>query len=406
MKVTKLREQIKKLPARPGVYLFRRGGRVLYVGKATNLRERVRSYLPSTALVARGPWIAAMVEEAARLEFRVTDSVLEALLLEAELIKKYQPPHNSTAKDDKSFWYLIFTKEKFPRVLPVRGRNLGEWEGQVAQLFGPFPSATEFKLALKLLRKIFPWRDNRCAPESGQACWAANLGLCPGVCAGLITAVAYKKRLAHLRLFLAGKKQKLLRELASAMSRAAKEWRFEEAARLKRQINALKSIQDVALMRREVGANAIGTRLEAYDVAHLGGHEAVGVMVVSVGGELAPAEYRKFRLRLPSSRRGDDLAALKEILLRRLAHAEWPLPELVLVDGGSTQLNAARQTIRAAGFNLPVIAVVKDKHHRPERFLGEALFAQRYQNELLALNQEAHRFAIKYHRQLRDRVLQ
>ncbi|MEK7552890.1 MAG: GIY-YIG nuclease family protein, partial [Patescibacteria group bacterium] len=174
----------KKLPDRPGVYFFKRGREILYIGKATSLRDRVRSYFQAEIEQTRGPRLVQMLALATSVSCKTTDSVLEALLLETELIKKHQPKYNSKAKDDKSFWFVVITADPWPRVLTVRGKDLSKQSTR--DVFGPFPNAAELKAALKIIRKIFPWRDY-CEPHSGQACFNYQLGRCPGVCVGAIT---------------------------------------------------------------------------------------------------------------------------------------------------------------------------------------------------------------------------
>src|SRR3989304_2857242 len=178
-----------KLPDNPGVYIFRGPKRViLYIGKATSLHTRVASYFRRDLISTRGPIIAGMIEAAKNVDFIETDSVLEALILEAQLIKKHQPPYNTKEKDNKSFNYVVITKEDFPRVMTMRGRELGELNlkpntSNLKAVFGPFPQGSVLREALKIVRKIFPFSDN-CRPNQGKSCFNAQIGLCPGVCAG------------------------------------------------------------------------------------------------------------------------------------------------------------------------------------------------------------------------------
>ena len=217
-----------KLPDAPGVYIFRDAKKkILYVGKATSLRNRVRSYFNTDIKNTRGPLIVKMLEEAQNVDWTETDSVLEALILEANLIKKHQPDHNTKEKDNKSFNYLVITKEEFPRVLVVRGRELfSDWkEKDVKYLFGPFPNGGALKDAMKIVRKIFPFRDT-CVPSDNaqtksKPCFNRQLGLCPGVCSGEVTKTEYAVIMHHIRLLFEGKKPKLLQELERNMKKAA-----------------------------------------------------------------------------------------------------------------------------------------------------------------------------------------
>ncbi len=404
----------RKLPDSPGVYFFLGSrGKVLYIGRATSLRDRMRSYFSRDIAEARGHGIAKMISEVRSIKTVPTDSVLESILLEANLIKKHQPPYNSHEKDDKSFNYLGITKEDFPRVLVVRGRDLEKQfpKRDVKYLFGPFPAGLLFREALKFIRKIFPYRDT-CLPatvlpggkiEAGKPCFNRQIGLCPGVCSGEITKREYARTMSHIKLLFEGKKRTLLRSLSQAMKMHAKAQEFEKAHEIKRQLFALTHIQDIALIKRDGEVRSATFRVEAYDIAHLGGAGTTGVMVVVEDGEAKRSEYRKFRIRTPA--RGGDTIALKEVLSRRLGHPEWPLPRLVVVDGGVAQRNAARAVLRAYGYDIAIVGVVKDEHHRPREILGDHAFRHRFEREILLANSEAHRFALAFHRRLRRKNL-
>ncbi|MEK7505241.1 MAG: UvrB/UvrC motif-containing protein [Patescibacteria group bacterium] len=398
---------VNKLPDQPGVYFFKRGREILYIGKATSLRDRVRSYFAKEIGETRGPKIEQMLALATRVDYRATESVLEALILESNLIKEHQPIYNSREKDDKSFYYVLITKEAWPRVLLERGSNLlGQNQGEV---FGPYPHGNELKEALKIIRRIFPFRD-KCAPESGRPCFNRQIGLCPGVCSGEITPADYAKIIRHLRLFFQGKKKSLLALLQREMKLAARKQNFEQAARLRNQIFALEHIQDVSLLKRtlrmsDMFLNMSDIRLEAYDVAHLSGKNTVGVMTVITAGELDKASYRKFKLRGVAAEKSDDTANLREILERRFSHPEWPKPDLIIVDGGQAQINVATQIISLHKLKIPVIGVVKDDKHKAGHLLGRADLIRDYHREIILANAEAHRFAITYHRQLRGRMI-
>jgi len=414
----------KEFPDTPGVYFFL-GPRkkILYIGKATSLRNRVRSYFTSDLLQTRGRRITAMIEEAKAIEWRETDSVLEALILEASLIKSHRPAANILEKDDKSFNYVIITKENYPRVMIVRGKDLGAQmlgEGVVVKsVFGPFPQGTQLKIAMKLIRRIFPYRDNSCTPAEDQIeasssrisskgemvqdvqavpCFNRQIGLCPGVCTGEIHIKEYAKIIRHLTLFFQAKKKTLLKVLEKEMMLAAKEERFEVAARFRQQMFALTHINDVALIKDEF-RNPHGPtpfRVEAYDIAHLMGGAMVGVMTVVINGHAQPAEYRKFKINSVTS--SNDTAALKEVLSRRLTHPEWQLPKLIVVDGSTAQLNAADAVLDQAGIKIPLVGVVKDERHRPKQIKGDKEIITTREHDILLANAEAHRFAISYHR--------
>lgn len=411
----------KELPDSPGVYFFLDGkGGILYIGKATSLRDRVKSYFTQDMLLTRGPKIVRMLLLAERIEWQTTDSALEALLIEAELIKKHCPPYNTDVKDDKSWNMVVITDEKFPRVLVVRGKNLEI--GEFRKVFGPFPSGGSLKEAVKIVRRIFPFRD-KCVPYEDQKnskkgnaiemkpCFNAQIGLCPGMCAGKISAREYAKTIRNIILFFEGKKTKLVQRLERDMKREAKALRFERANAIKKTLFALGHIQDVALLKRnlfekdrEMFASVVGSsyRIEAYDVAHLGGTETVGVMTVVSGGSAEKTDYRKFIIR--GDTHGNDLAALEELLRRRLVHTEWGLPSLIVVDGSHLQRHVAEAVLKDFSLDIPIVSVVKDARHQPKSILGPKKERNAFKNDILFANSEAHRYAISFHRKRRGKA--
>lgn len=419
MNLEQFKKKMKKIPDTPGVYFFLdKQKKVLYIGKATSLRDRMRSYFSPDLAATRGPLITSMIEKAASIDWRQTDSVLEALILEANLIRTYKPKHNTDLKDDKSWNYVVITKEDFPRVLLVRGKNLEAEFPEPLRLhtFGPFPHGLQLKEALRIIRKIFPYRDT-CTPaeemlkagKRPKACFNHQVGLCPGVCDGSLSKREYKKIVTRIVLLFSGKKVALIKQLERDMKLAAKEEDFEEAARLRSQVFALNHIQDVSLIRDEFRSPTQGmglansTRIEAYDVAHLAGSSHVGVMVVVENGVPVKNEYRKFRLR--TAKPGDDPGSLKEILSRRLGHDEWPMPKIIAVDGSTAQINAAERVLSEYGMQIPVVGVVKDEKHRPRDIRGDRELIKGREREILLANAEAHRFAIGYHRADRSKQM-
>lgn len=403
-------QAIKKyrLPDRPGVYFFKRGREILYIGKATSLRDRVRSYFNGDISATRGPKIEAMIAAATALIWQPTDSVLEALLLETALIKKHQPKYNSREKDDKSYWHVVITKEDWPRVLMIRAKDLPYSAFLSASIFGPFPNGKELKEALKIVRRIFPYRD-KCSPGGNKPCFNRQLGLCPGVCTGEISKTDYAKTVRNLKLFFAGKKATVVNNLTREMKRLAKNREFEQAAQIRNQIFALNHIRDVALIGPRMDQDNFdrftlkgSDRIEAYDVAHTAGKDVVGVMTVVENGEPAKNEYRKFKLKQDKN---DDLTNLREVISRRLGHPEWRSPALVVIDGGRGQLKAAEAVLAEAGRAWPVVAVVKDEHHRPRQILGDRSLVKDWEAEIILANAEAHRFGLNWHRIRRGRLV-
>lgn len=397
-------QDLKKyhLPDSPGVYFFRAGNNNIYIGKATSLKDRVKSYFSNDLISTRGPLMVDMLYRANKIAYIKTESVLEAIILEANLIKKYQPKYNTKEKDDTSFNYVVITKEDFPRVMIVRGREIEQGLNyDIKTKFGPFTDGESLKIVLKIIRKIFPFRD-RCLPLSGKACFNKQIKLCPGVCNGTINKKEYSKIIEKIILLFSGKITKLKSSLKKEMISCVAKQEFEKAAEVRRTISALDHIQDVALIRSEQVNHRGLFRIEAYDVAHLSGTSNVGVMVVVENGKPKKSDYRKFIIR---NSRGNDVGALKEILERRFRHLEWPIPNLIVVDGGPAQLNAARQVTNMVNRNILLIAVTKNDQHKPKAIIGDESIIKKYKKEILLINNEAHRFAIAFHRQKRNVIL-
>ncbi len=420
------------LPDEPGVYLFKKDKKILYIGKATSLKDRVKSYFASDLIATRGPLIVDMIFQTDNIEFIETDSVLEALILESNLIKKYQPRYNTKEKDDKSYNYVVITKEDFPRVLIERGRVLEQIISSkflINEKFGPFTNGTQLKEAVKIIRKIFPFRD-KCLIGQNRPCFNYQIGLCPGTCIGAISKKDYAKNIKNISLFFEGKKISIIKNLEKEMKIFARKQEFEKANGIKKTIFTLNHIQDVALIKEEnidheksadlmAGEKNEKTfRVEAYDVAHISGTNTVGVMIVVENGTVNKNEYRKFSARGGSAYGGktvlgnskpNDIGALEEILRRRFNHPEWNFPDIVVVDGSTAQKNIAEKVLKGldlpvqAGIEVAVVAVTKDEKHRPKMIVGREDFIHKYESEILLANSEAHRFAIKYHRELRNR---
>lgn len=405
-----------KIPDGPGVYFFLgKNKKILYIGKATSLRDRVRSYFAKDLLDTRGPLLVEMLDKATSIDWKQTDSVLEALLYEASLIRAHKPPYNTDLKDDKSFNNVVITKEDYPRIVTVRQRTIdAEFPPATrAHTFGPFPHGLQLGQAMKLIRKIFPYRV-KCTPceelkKAGKMCkpcFDASIGLCPGVCSGEMDKKEYQQTIRHIILLFQGKKKDLVTSLEREMRRAAKEEDFEEAARLRQQMFALTHIQDVSLIKdtyRPHTKAGESTRIEAYDIAHLGGSDHVGVMTVTEGGQANKMEYRTFRIR--TAKGGDDPGSLREIISRRLGHNEWPYPRLIVVDGSTAQINAAQKVLDTYGIHIPVVGVVKDEKHRPRTIAGDRDVIKGKERDILLANAEAHRFAVSFHRKRRRKAL-
>lgn len=394
-------KKLDKLPSGPGVYFFRKGRDILYIGKATSIRSRVRSYFSKDIFEMRGALIETMVKEADRVEFKQTDSVLEAFIMEANLIRRFKPLYNTKDKDNKSFNWVVVTAESFPRVLVVRGRDIEiNWEpDDIKYSFGPYPNGLQLREALKIVRKIFPFSD-KCKPNAKKPCFDFQIGACPGVCSGTISKKDYNRLIQNIRLFFEGKMGVLLKKLTREMKEYAKMQEFEKADEVKRTIFSLNHIKDISMIKREDHISEI--RVEAYDIAHISETNRVGVMTVVEDGLPKKTDYRKFKIKSASA---GDTRALREVLERRLAHTDWPLPKLIVMDGGVQQFNVAKKVLEEHGYEISLVSVVKNERHKPREILGDPQTRRKYESEIILANSEAHRFAINYHRQSRRKEL-
>lgn len=414
-----------KLPDSPGIYIFKKNKDNIYIGKATSLKDRVRSYFSKDLIETRGPLLVDMLFQANKVEFIKTDSVLEALILEAEMIKKYQPKYNTKEKSDKSFNYVCITDEKIPKVLVERDKNLKPKNYNPKAIYGPFTNGNQLKEAMKIIRPIFPYLDKE-SLKRGNTFFYKQLGLSPEL-NSKENEEGYKKNINNLKLFFQGKKKRILLNLKKDMMTLAKKKEFEKANEIKKKIFALTHINDVALIKenttqiyqnfRVLPASGLrhdsnfnksaSFRVEAYDIAHMSGKNMVGVMTVvdvpaqAGDGEVNKNEYKKFKIRTQSGT--NDTGALTEILERRFVHTEWQYPRLIVVDGSIAQINTARKVMNKIGIDIPIVAVVKNDRHKPIGIKGDAVFAKKYEKDILLANSEAHRFAIAYHKKMRSK---
>ena len=422
------------------MYLFKHGRKVLYVGKATSLRDRVRSYFDDDLIATRGPRIVDMVTKADRIAFETAPTVLEALVRETALIKKYLPHANVDGKDDKTFLYAVITDENIPRVLVVRGKDIdfrnrktrlnltsesSRFDLVLRAIYGPFPSGAQLREGLRLIRKIFPFFNTAKPVMAKGKHHQAHLEFNKQIkqYPREFSPAEYRRTIRKVMLFLNGRGKELRRALEKEMRIAAKEERFEDAVEARRELFALDHIQDVSLIKDEhrypknvpIGTNR-GYRIEAYDTAHISGTNAIGVMTVVEDGAPVKKEYRTFRIRgvlkprrreveVPTKASGnDDIASLKEVLSRRLGHPEWPFPKAIVVDGGRAQKKAAEAVLKETGVSIPVAAVVKDERHRPREVIG-ARSAGISEADAVLANAEAHRFSLARHRRARSRSM-
>ena len=395
----------KKLPDVPGVYIFRDyRKRPLYIGRATSLADRTKSYFSADLIETRGPRIVDMVTKAVSIDWQVTDSVLEAIILESALIKKYQPFYNVDERDDKSSQYVIITDDLWPRVFLARARDFdqlvkdGKLPYKVKECFGPYPHGGLIKEALKILRRLFPFKDKKALDPRHDNFYRA-LGRSPQEDSD-DARKAYMRTIDRLILFFEGKKEELRLKLEREMKGYVRKLQFERANEAKKLLYALDHINDIALIKQDTIAGKRGFRIEAYDIAHLSGMETVGAMTASISGQLMNSEYRKFKI---SKNKNDDIAGLTEMLTRRLNHTEWAYPDLIIVDGNEVQVRHAEAILSARRIAIPVVGVTKDETHTASRLIGNPELIKVYEKDIIALNAETHRFAIAYHRQRRTK---
>lgn len=403
----KLKE--KELPPSPGVYFMKdSAGKIMYVGKATSLRTRVSSYFvrPADARIAQ------MVKKIREIDWEETPTAVEALILESKYIKKLQPPYNVRDKDDKSRVYLAFTREDYPRPVLVREHELARMpKKQFLKTFGPYGSAGAVQGALDALRKAFPW--STCKPGRGRPCFYVHLGQCPGVCTGDITPRDYKVIIRGLMRYFDGKRGEVVRSLKRNMKAAAEREDFETAAAYRDRLWALDHIRDMAVMKRDDAElkqfiDVFG-RVEGYDISNISGQDAVGSMVVFIDGRPKKSAYRKFRIKTVQG--ANDTAMMEEVLRRRFARkgdaGKWPLPDLILIDGGRGQLNVAKRVLEAHKLDIPLVGIAKGFDRKQDELVYDkgdnelARLVRAFKPLLQQVRDEAHRFAISYHRKLR-----
>jgi len=312
------------------------------------------------------------------------------------------------------------------RVNPFNTELKGVAKKKFLRVFGPYTSGRSLRMALDLIRKVIPWSD--CAPPEitgkNRPCFNAQIGKCAGVCSGTISKQEYRKIIKQLILFFEGKKKQIVRQLKRDMAKAAASLQFENAEQLKRKIFALEHIQDVALVSKEdselpyVGMpdeaiNLMG-RIEAYDISNISGTSAVGSMVVFEEGKPAKSQYRKFKIKTVVG--PNDVAMMEEVMRRRLRRAQlhpqsWPLPELMVIDGGTPQVNRVQEVLDEMGIQVPIVGLAKGVDRKQDRLVydrtNEELekVVRRGKEIFQRARDEAHRFAVRYHRTVRSKTM-
>ena len=462
------REKIARLPKSPGVYAIQNGKEILYIGKAANIRERIKGHFQQP-----GYKDYLFLDKIKKIGFIKTDSEIEALVLEANLIKKYQPKYNVIWRDDKNYFFVGITKEDFPRIFwthqPLREVRMTKYEVTKksskssdfklqTSYVGPFVNGKALKQTLKVLRKVFPYRS--CGAIPTRPCLWYHLGRCPAPCliktpkenlrfptgqAKLATQIQMvidrmkrecQRNAESVFKIFQGKKNQVLKNLKKEMKRTSKTQDFEKAAKLRDQAEALERIlentkifspekttvesrswQYLMVVWRKVEkelkeilrSNRGVSRIEAYDVSNIQGQMATGAMVTFIKGKPEKNFYRRFKIKIEG--KPNDIAMLKEILFRRFNHPEWPFPDLILIDGGIAQLNAALKCKmqNAKCKMIKVMALAKRKNElfiegQKNPILLKTLPREIF-NLILQLRDEAHRFAISYHKKLREKDL-
>ncbi len=392
---------IKNIEDKPGIYLFYKNDELLYVGKAVSLRNRVRSYFSNSKNMRP---IELLINEVNDIKWIVTDSALEAAILEAKYIKKFKPKYNVMGKDDKSWIYLYLTKEDFPKLKTIREHDLKDFDKKkIKKLFGPYPNIKTSEL-VRILHALF--FISRCEPNQKRACFDFQIRKCLGVCLGLLEKEEYDKQVIKpIVQFLNGNKKAVIKNLEKQMKSFAKNEQFEEANRVKFQINRLQKIQDAALISKSFVEDIFKKqtfikRIEGYDISNLGKDYKVGSMVVfDLNGPLKK-EYKRFKIKTVLKQ--SDIDCLKEVFERRLKHEDWGYPDIVLVDGGKAQVNLAKRLFKG----IFVFGIAKGKDRKKDEFIYGSKnrefidFIEKNKKLFLNVRDEAHRFAITYQKKL------
>ncbi len=436
---SKLSEKLKQLPKKPGVYFHKnKSGEIIYVGKAAALNSRVRQYFQKSRL--RDPKTDLLIADIVDVDWIVVDSEVDALFLEAEMVRRYMPKYNILLRDDKSSCYIrINTKDKAP-ALSITRRPLDDG----ADYYGPFLSTNPVRKALKYLRKAFPYSTHTTLPSRG--CLQYHLGLCPGPETTEYDEITYKKNLIKLVMYIKGQRTLVIKDLEKGMLTASNNQQFEQAATIRNKINALKALQaqvlfgdrenmDLSKDHALIDLTELLTllkpprRIEGFDISHMSGTDNVASMVVFNNGAADKNAYRKFKMRLNGN---DDFAHMNEVIMRRLSSKNlkaWGKPDLILIDGGKGQLGAAIKARDEMNMNVPMIGLAKkfeeiviSKDHSNVEIDDKKLIKLKgYKTDesydfvildlpdnshivklLQRIRDESHRFAVSYHSVLKQ----
>ena len=412
-----LKQKLNKLPVAPGVYFHKNAtGEIIYVGKAAVLKNRVRQYFQKSHKDAK---TEALVREIADTDWIVVDTEMDALFLESEMIKRYMPKWNILLRDDKTVSYVRITmNEEVPYVSFTRNPV-----DDKATYIGPLYGKLAVEKAVRILRRVFPYYIK---PYTGKKTLDTDLGLTPGIEIGKTTAKDYKRNLRKLIRYLEGDKEKLLKDLEKTMQREASKGNYELAAEARNQLFGLRELKkkivfsdkefldissDQALKQLQelLDLPEPPRRIEGYDISHQSGENTVASMVVFINGASARSEYRKFKIR---TSKNDDLKSMQEVITRRLKHKEWDYPDLIVLDGGATQVNAVLPLLEP--YNIPVIGRDKSGDHSksagvkiivPGKEMVYLPSSSHIARLIARIDEEAHRFAITYHSLLKRKSM-
>jgi len=416
MNQNKLKDKIKRFPKASGVYFMKNtAGKIIYVGKANNLHSRVKSYFHG-ALDAK---TQSLMQEAKNITYRKTASDLDALLLEARLVRELKPKYNIQLTDDKSFPLLAVTREEFPRVFVTRERGKKN-----ITYYGPFISSSDLRNAFRTLQRIFRFRVCKHKIGNGQSCLLAHINLCLSPCLGKISPAFYRETIVSLEDFLKGNKASLNKRLERLMKEASRFLDYEAAAFYRDRIKALDNIsetgklgpfyeeaflaetpqQKLRSLKETLGLTAEPVRIEGVDISDIKGTQAVGSVVVFIDGEPDKNLYRRFKIRQTAEGMADDYSRIREIVRRRFygLSKENVKVDLLLIDGGKGHVSAASGVLSALGITAPVIVgLTKGKKRETVYLLKTGAISKLRMNDKLRLlayvRDEAHRFAQKYH---------
>jgi len=412
MSQDKLKNKVASLPDASGVYIFKdRAGAIIYIGKAKSLKKRVQSYF-SRYLSAK---TQAMVAKIFDIEYKITSSESQAQILEASLIKDNQPQYNTSLKDDKSFPWIKITHEEFP-VISIARRKIQKEEDR-SLYFGPYTNVKLLRQAFKILRRIFGFRSCKTLPD--RACLYYRLNLCPAPCVKRVSAAGYGEIISQIKLFLESRYEELINRLRQNMKAVAEGADFEEAAKIRDQINALSSFAQAPSasakslesedLRKLLKLSKVPQRIEAFDISNISGQLACGSMVSFHKGSPDKHNYRRFRIKTVEGI--DDYKMLAEVIRRRyirLKEENLPLPDLILIDGGRSHLSVVDKELKRIRIKIPLASIAKERENLYTRNSKDPV---KLNTDTPALNlirrirDEAHRFALAYHHLLRKKQI-